>query len=243
MKYENVTILLPAMDETYSMRQTVEIILHTCRRDDLSEIIFLLCDRTTAESRQTAEKLIAEYGTYIPMYIHEQDLPGVGGAIREGIMLAKGSHVVMMSSDMETDPNVIKTFIAGAKKYPDRIITATRWKKGGGFEDYNKIKLVCNLIFERSIGLLYGVNLTDLTYAFRIFPTGLMQSIRWEELKHPFFLETALKPLRLGTKFIEVPAHWKARTEGESQNSFFANFKYFKTAFHNRVISRKDILK
>ncbi|MBQ5533721.1 MAG: glycosyltransferase family 2 protein [Lachnospiraceae bacterium] len=243
MKYENVTILLPAMDETYSMRQTVEIILHTCRRDDLCEIIFLLCDRTTAESRQTAEKLIAEYGTYIPMYIHEQDLPGGGGAIREGIMLAKGSHVVMMSSDMETDPNVIKTFIAGAKKYPDRIITATRWKKGGGFEDYNKIKLVCNLIFERSIGLLYGVNLTDLTYAFRIFPTGLMQSIRWEELKHPFFLETALKPLRLGTKFIEVPAHWKARTEGESQNSFFANFKYFKTAFHNRVISRKDILK
>ena len=61
----------------------------------------------------------------------------------------------MMSSDMETDPNVIKTFIAGAKKYPDRIITATRWKKGGGFEDYNKIKLVCNLIFERRIGLFY----------------------------------------------------------------------------------------
>lgn len=243
MSYKNVTILLPAMDETYSLRKTVETILHTCRRKDLCEIIFLLCDRTTEESRETANKLIEDYGKYIPISIHEQDLPGVGGAIREGIELAKGSHVVMMSSDLETDPNVIRVFIAAAKKYPNRIITASRWRKGGGFENYNKVKLVCNLIFERSIGMFYGVGLSDLTYAYRMFPTDLMQSIEWEELKHPFFLETALKPLRLGVKFIEVPGHWSARTEGESQNDFFANFKYFKTAFHNRFINEEEILK
>ncbi len=243
MSYQNVTILLPAMDETYSMRETVETILHTCRRKDLCEMIFLLCDRTSEESRHTAEQLIEDYGKYIPMYIHEQELPGVGGAIREGIDLAKGSHVVMMSTDLETDPKVIKTFIAAAKKYPGRIITASRWRKGGGFENYDKVKLVCNLIFERSIGLLYGVGLSDLTYAYRIFPTELMQSIRWEELKHPFFLETALKPIRLGVKFIEVPGHWSARTEGVSQNGFFDNFKYFGTAFHNRFLREEDILK
>ena len=243
MSYSNVTILLPAMDETYSMRQTVETILHTCRRKDLCELIFLLCERTSEESRKTAEQLITDYGRYIPMYIHEQELPGVGGAIREGIELAKGSHVVMMSTDLETDPNVIRTFIAAAKKYPTRIITASRWRKGGGFENYDKVKLVCNLIFERSIGMLYGVRLSDLTYAYRIFPAELMKSIKWEELKHPFFLETALKPLRLGVKFIEVPGHWAARTEGVSQNGFFDNFKYFKTAFHNRVLKEEDILK
>ncbi len=243
MNYENVTILLPAMDETYSLKETVETILHTCRRADLCEIIYLLCDKTTEESRKTAESLISLYGRYIPMYIHEQELPGVGGAIREGIMLAKGSHVVMMSSDLETDPNVIKRFIAEAKKAPDHIITATRWKRGGGFEHYNKVKLVCNLIFEKSIAALFFVNLSDLTYAYRIFPTELMQSIKWEELKHPFFLETALKPLRLHVRFIEVPGRWVARTEGVSQNSFFANFKYFKTAFHNRFMKKEDILK
>ncbi len=242
-KFTNVTILLPAMDETYSLAETVETIINTCSRYDLAEFILLLCDRTTAESRRTAEKLVTMYAGVVPIYIHEQTLPFVGGAIREGIDLARGSHVVMMSSDLETDPNVIQKFIRGAKKYPDRIITATRWRKGGGFEKYNKIKLICNLIFERSIGLFYGVGLSDLTYAYRIFPTALMQSIAWEELKHPFFLETALKPLRLGVRFVETPAHWAARTEGESQNSFFANFKYFKTAFHNRFLKAEDILK
>ncbi len=242
-KFENVTILLPAMDETYSLAETVDTIVRTCSRFDLAEFVLLLCDRTTEETRRTAEKLVDRYAGRIPIYIHYQTLPFVGGAIREGINLAKGSHVVMMSSDLETDPNVIRKFIRGAKKYPDRIITATRWRRGGGFQKYNRVKLVCNLIFERSIGIFYGTGLSDLTYAYRIFPTALMQSIAWEELKHPFFLETALKPLRLGVKFVETPAHWTARTEGKSQNGFFDNFKYFRTAFHNRFLKSEDILK
>ena len=242
-KFENVTILLPAMDETYSLRETVYTIARTCNKEDLAEFIILLCDRTSAESRKVAEELVEEYKGNIPLYIHDQKLPFVGGAIREGIQLAKGSHVVMMSSDLETDPNIIQKFIYLSKKYPNRIVTASRWKKGGGFKDYNKVKLVCNLIFERAIGIFYFSPLSDLTYAYRIFPTKLMQNIIWEELKHPFFLETALKPLRLGVKFVEVPAHWTARTEGVSQNSFFANFKYFKTAWHNRFIKKSKILR
>lgn len=240
--FKNVTILLPAMDETYSLQETVDIIVSTCDRSDLAEFILLLCERTTAESRKVAEGLVEKYKDIIPIYIHDQTLPFVGGAIREGIDIAKGSHLVMMSSDLETDPNVIKTFIDKSKHSPNKIITATRWKKGGGFDNYNKVKLVCNMFFERLIGLFYFTSLSDMTYAFRIFPSDLMKSIKWEELKHPFFLETALKPLRLGVKFEEVSAHWVARTEGVSQNSFFANFKYFKTAWHNRFLDKSKVL-
>ena len=243
MKFESVTVLLPAMDETYSLEQTVEQILHTCDHRYICEIIFLMCDRTTVESRKMAETIIERHIHDVPMYIHNQVMPGVGGAIREGFDLARGSHVIMMSSDLETDPSLVRVFIGLAKRYPDRIITASRWCRGGGFEGYDKIKLVCNFIFEHVIGLFYFTRLSDLTYAYRIFPTELMKSIKWEELKHPFFLETALKPLRLGVQFIEVSAHWKARTEGVSQNRFFDNFKYFKTVFHNRFLKKSEIMR
>lgn len=242
-RFENVTILLPIMDETYSLKETVDVIMRTCDIGDIAEFILLLCDRTTKQARKVAERLVEEYGSKIRIYIHNQNLPFVGGAIREGFDLAKGSHVVLMSSDLETDPHIIQQFIALGKQDPDKIITASRWQKGGGFEKYNKIKLICNLVFERMIGLFYLVNLTDITYAFRMFPTELMQKINWTELKHPFFLETALKPIRLGVRFVEIPAHWVARTEGKSQNSFLANFKYFKTAWNNRFIPKSKILK
>ena len=241
--YSGVSILLPAMDETYSLKQTVDIIIDTVRPQDLAEIIFILCERSSAETRKIAMELVDQYSSVCSIYIHDQKLPFVGGAIREGIDLAKGSHLVMMSSDMETDPYLIQTFIAYSKNNPNKIITASRWTTGGGFEGYSKVKLVCNAIFERMIGMIYFSRLSDLTYAYRLFPSTIMKSINWEELKHPFFLETALKPLRLGVKFIEIPAYWTARTEGVSNNTFWANFKYFKTAWHNRFISKKRVLK
>lgn len=242
-KFENATILLPVMDETYSLSETVETILDICNPNDLAEFIILVCERTTVNARNTAEALVEKYSSRVHMYIHEQRLPFVGGAIREGFDLAVGSHLILMSSDLETDPHLIKDFIKYAKEAPDYIITASRWRKGGGFKNYNKIKLVCNWIFEHLIGWFYFSKLSDLTYGFRIFPTKLVQQIKWEELKHPFFLETALKPLRLGVKFKEIPVRWVARTEGVSQNSFFANFKYFKTAWHIRFLHPNEILK
>lgn len=242
MEYKNVTILLPAMDETFSLEQTVGIIWDTCNLEDIAEFIIILCKKTSKECRKTAEKLVSEYSSKISIYIHDQKKPFVGGAIQEGFDLAAGSHVVLMSTDLETDPNLICKFISLAKQNPDKIITASRWITGGGFGNYSKIKLICNMIFEKTIAALFGVRLSDLTYAFRIFPSELVKRIRWEEQKHPFFLETALKPIRLGCKFIEIPAQWKARTEGVSQNSFFANFKYFKTAWHVRFMNKTNIL-
>lgn len=240
--YRNVTILLPTMDETYSLEKTVEIIAATVDKRHIAEIILLLCDRTTEKTRGTAQAIAERYKEEFPVFIHDQQLPFVGGAIREGFQLAKGSHVIMMSSDLETDPYLVQVLIAYAERNPASIITASRWTLGGGFKGYNKLKLVCNMIFEKVIALLFFTRLSDLTYAYRIFPTGVMQKIKWEELKHPFFLETALKPLRLGVKFIEIPALWEARTEGVSQNTFLANFKYFKTAWHNRFIKKRKIL-
>jgi hypothetical protein len=122
-------------------------------------------------------------------------------------------------------------------------VTASRWRAGGSFQGYSKVKLVCNWLFQKFFSVLFGTRLSDMTYAFRLFPTKLIQSIQWEELRHPFLFETLVKPLRLGVPVIEIPSVWKARTEGESQNTFFRNFVYFRTGLKTRCASRKAILK
>ncbi len=135
----------------------------------------------------------------------------------------------MMASDLETDPRDVPILIAEAKKLPDAIITASRWRKGGGFEGYSRVKLLANWTFQKSFSALYATRLTDMTYGYRIFPTRLVQAIQWEEVRHPLLFETLIKPMRLGVKVVEIPSVWKVRHEGESQNTFFRNFEYFKT--------------
>jgi glycosyltransferase involved in cell wall biosynthesis len=239
-KFESTSIILPVMNETYSLRQTVDIIENDCH-DDVKEYIIVVCNKTKPESLAVCEEIKKKLGERVK--IHVQKMPFIGGAIREAFELSTGSHTILMASDLETPPEVVKTMIALAKEQPEQIVTASRWIKGGKFYGYDPLKKFLNFIFQRIFSFLYFVSLTDMTYAYRIFPTKLVQAIQWEELKHPFLLETIIKPLRLGVKVKEIPAVWKARTEGESQNTFFGNFIYFRIGFRTRFMSISKILK
>lgn len=240
-RFEAASIVLPVLNETHSLVKTVDVIEQNCASRDIREYLIVVCDRTTPEANEACRKLKERLGT--KGSIHVQQLPFIGGAMREAFEICRGSHTVMMSSDLETDPEVIPVFIEHAKKHPDAIVTTSRWTEGGGFEGYHPMKLAANFAFQKFFALLYGSKLTDLTYAYRIFPSALLKSIAWEELRHPFFLETVIKPLRLGVEVIEVPAIWKARTEGASVNPFLANFAYFPIALKVRFYSRERILR
>jgi glycosyltransferase involved in cell wall biosynthesis len=239
----SVSVILPAINETYSLRQTVETILAACRKEELCEFFIVLCNKSTPGCIKTAEEIRQQVNRLVPVRIYYQKQPFIGSAMREAFDLVKGTHAVMMSTDLETDPAIVPDFIDSIKKCPDSIVTASRWIGNGSFTGYNTVKFIANYLFQKIISLLFLSKLTDATYGYRIFPVALVQSIRWEETKHPFFLETALKPLRLGVKMEEIPARWNARTEGESQNSFFGNFDYFRVAFKIRWIKKSEILR
>jgi Glycosyl transferase family 2 len=236
----SVSVILPVTDETFSLKQTVRTI-SASNGESIKEFIIVIYKKTTNESRQVIQELQDELGDKI--IVHDQKLPFLGGAIREAFELCSGTHVIMMASDLETDPNLVRTLIDEEKKNPEMIITATRWAKGGDFEGYNPLKLVFNYIFQKFFSLLYGVNLTDMTYGYRIFPTSLVKSINWEELRHPFLFETILKPLRLGVQVKEIPGVWSARKEGESQNTFLRNFEYFPIGLKVRFTKKSKLLK
>lgn len=242
--FESVSILLPTLNETFSFIQTVDIILEECDHRDIKEFIAIVCDRTSQESldsikyaKETSEK------NGVPLKILWQDLPFAGGAVRDGMDSAEGSHTIMMAPDLETDPRLVKRFIEMAKINPDDMITASRWIDGGSFEGYSRTKNIMNLIFQRVFAIFYGVELTDISFGYRIAPTALFQSISWEETGHPFFLETALKPIRLGIKIHEIPSRWKSREEGSSQNDLVRTFKYLRIAFKVRFQKKDRILK
>jgi len=247
--FHAVSIILPVINETYSFIETVKTILRT-NNSDVKEFIAVVCTKTTQGSLEICNTFKNKLGDRF--IIHRQKLPHLGGAIREAFEIAQGSHVMMMASDLETNPEDVKSFVEQAKRAPQSIITASRWLKGGGFYGYdrlkggglygyNRLKLYCNSLFQSLFSRLYGVQLTDMTFGYRIFPTLLVRTIEWEELQHPFLFETIVKPLRLGTNIIEIPSSWKARTEGVSQNTFLNYFKYFITGIKVRFYSREKI--
>ena len=79
-----------------------------------------------------------------------------------------------------------------------------------------------------------------MTFGYRIFRTDIVNQIDWKELKHPFFLESIIKPVRLGYKIREIPVNWKRREEGESSITLKDYFGYFRVGFCVLFTSKKN---
>ena len=233
-----VSVILPVINETFSLQKTVEIIIQNSK-EYISEIIIVVSkDKTTDDSLRLINHLeTSKYPNLIKT--HFQTLPFIGGAIQKGFEMSTGTHIIMMASDLETNPNDVKSLINLSKVNQSSIITANRWIKGGSFKKYNIIKFYLNFLFQLMLKCIFLTKLSDMTYGFRIFPSNLVKEIKWQELKHPFLLETILKPLLMKVNIIEIPSKWEARLEGTSQNSFIENFRYIKTALNIRLFWNK----
>jgi hypothetical protein len=238
--FTGLTVVLPVVTETESLDETARIVQEGSDAD-ISEVLVVVCDRTRRESLARCQALASRFGDRLR--IHNQTLPYLGGAMREAFDLAAGSHVLMMASDMETDPRIVPQLVELAKADPRAIVTASRWASGGGFSGYGSVRVALNWVFQRLTSVLYRTHLTDATFGYRLFPTPLVKAIQWEGLRHELLLETVLKPLRLGVEVVEVATQWTPRPEGESQNSLATQARYIKTLVANRFAPRSAMLR
>ena len=85
--FKGATIILPVINETYSLVQTVDAILATSRAD-LRELLIVVADKTTPQAMAEVERLAA--GLEDLIVVHCQELKFLGGAMREAFDLARG---------------------------------------------------------------------------------------------------------------------------------------------------------
>ena len=239
-EFKGVSFMLGAVSETDSLRETVKTVLGICDHNDITEIIIGYPDRITQESLAVVNDL-SNMKSNIPIVTFRQTRPFMSG-INDMIDVARGSHCMLLASDMALDLSVIPEMIEKTKKSPDIIHSVSRWKKGCKFYGYGKVKRIINFCAQKFLAVLYMKNLTDFTIPVQIAPAELYKSIKFEETRFPFLLEMVLKPIRLGYKFTETPTNCYSRKEGKSSNSFMQTADYLRVALHIRFMKKEDIL-
>ncbi len=232
---------MAAVDETRSLEETVERIMRD-NTPDVLEILITAAPFATPGCRDAIGRMRSMYPEVVQ--VHEQSrLMHVGGAYQECFDLVRGDFTIIMSSDLETPPALISGMIARARAGGTDIVTADRWARTGGFAGYAPVKLIFNYLFQTFLRVLYGTRLQDLTYGFRLYRTQVLQNIRWDELRHPFFLEALLKPLRLGCRITTLPADWTPRTQGRSSVRFSDFLRYLVVGLKIRFMPRRRMLR
>ena len=234
-------VFLPVIDETISLIKTVEIIEKTSSKYISKYLIVVSKELTTKNSLNTIIFLKKKYKKKIKLIYQKEKY--IGGALKSAIENIKSSHFILMASDLETNPKDVIRMINRSEENPKKIITANRWLKKNSFEGYNIFKLILNKIFQLFFSILFSVKLSDLTFAYRIYPSNLIKKLNLKEKKHPILLETMLIPIKLEVKFVEIPSKWKKRIEGKSNNSFFKNFYYISAGLRIFFLKKKNLVK
>lgn len=232
--------MMGAVNETDSLRQTVNTLIEICNPNDVTEIIIGYAQRVSPECLAVVKEISA-MECDIPIVVFEQKRQYMAG-INDMIDVARGSHCLLLASDMALDLDVVPQMIEGAKKEPDVIHSVSRWMKGCKFYDYGKIKRIINFCAQKFLSVLYMRNLTDFTIPVQVAPSKLYKSICFERTDFAFLLEMVLKPVRLGYRFKEYPTNCYPRKDGKSSNSAKQIFAYLGVALHIRFMPKRDIL-
>lgn len=240
LKHElKISIVITVFSETYSLQETIRRLMKN-DRGYIHEFILIVSPRSSSECLKICDDLSKQ--NQLIKYFLQKNNPGVGWAIREGIDLASGDYVALVSADLETEPEAVDRMIIEIEKTGCDAVIGNRWLAGGGFQNYNKTKLVLNFFFQHLFKVLYWTKLGDLTYGFKVLSKKICDSIRWEGTLHEIYIETTVKPLKLRFQIEQIPTIWVGRTEGTSKNTFLRNFRYVSMAFKVLFAKQDSIL-
>ncbi len=203
----------------------------------LWEFLIIVSPKSNPECLALCHKL-AETDPLVKTYM-QSDNPGIGWAYRELIPHMTGTYGLILSSDLETNPDDAGLMAQVARESGADIVCASRWLRSGSFTGYDPFKLVLNYGYNLIFRTLYGIQIHDITFGYRLMKAEVLRGVNWEYGRHEFCAEMLLKPVRLGYHATEVPTKWVKRPEGESKNTFARNFKFASAAWKIRFAHKE----
>jgi len=220
-----VSVVVTVFSETFSIDETVKILL-SLDRGYIQEVLLLTSPRASEETFAICRRW-EQQEPRVKLVVQKNN-PGIGWAYREGMEAAKGNYVALMAADLETEPAAIDRMVRKVEETGCDEVIANRWMPGGGFTNYDPLKLALNWIFQKAFRILFWSRIGDYTFGLKLLSKKVVNAIAWEGTTHEICIETTVKPLRKGFYLEQVPTVWVGRREGTSVNTFFKNFRYVK---------------
>ena len=216
MPFEKLSILIPAYDERFSIREIVSLVLAQELPGGLERELVIVDDGSTDGTRQILEQLRQAHPEHVRIHFHETN-QGKGAAIRTAIQLATGDLCIIQDADLEYDPadypRLLGPLLAG---HADAVY-------GSRFagSDYRRV-----LFFWHSVGnqfltllsnALTNLNLTDMETCYKVVKTSLLKSIPIRSDRFGIEPELTAKLAKRGCRIYEVPISYRGRSYQEGK--------------------------
>lgn len=213
-----LTVVIPARNE----EEVIENTLHDLeRRLRLEHKIIVVNDRSADRTEEIVRGLRDQYPN---IEIINNPYPGgFTNALKAGFEKVDTEFVVAYMADACDDPLTIERMYEKVLGGFD-VVCGSRYMPGGKKNGGRFLQTLFSKFVGLSLRSLINLPTHDATNAFKMYRTGVINSINIEEAGFAVSLEIIVKAYLRNYKITEVPTTWKDRTGGRS------NFRLFKVA-------------
>jgi glycosyltransferase involved in cell wall biosynthesis len=203
-----VSVVIPALNEAENIGWVLGRI-----PEWVSEVI--LVDGRSADATEiVARDLVPDV-----VVVHQPQL-GKGAALRAGFAAARGDIIAMLDADGSTDPAELARFVRALQNGAD-FVKGSRHLRGGGSDDFTRLRKAGNRAFVGLVNLLYGSAFTDLCYGYCAFWRRNLPVLAPAADGFEIESELVLRAVKAGLDVREVPSVELCRRAGVSNLNAF----------------------
>jgi dolichol-phosphate mannosyltransferase len=214
-----ITVIVPTYNEAGNVAELASRLAAAIRPDVPFEVVFV--DDSTDDTPQVIEAVAREHGLPLSVLHREEPVGGLGGAVVEGLRMARADWVVVIDGDLQHPPELVPSLVVEGRRAAADLVVATRYADGGSGDGlangYRKLVSRSSTIFTR---LVFPRSLKPVSDPMSGFFAVRRSCLDVDELRPIGFkimLELIVRS-RPG-RIVEVPYEFRERFAGESKSS------------------------
>ena len=210
-----LSVVVPSRNEELNIPPLIEN-LKACYEGYIKEII-IVDDNSRDGTAEVTEKLALEDSR---IKLVRRDMPnGVGRALRDGFVAAKGDFILTMDCDFQHLLPELTGLFDAVSNGAD-VAVGSRFSRESELLNYAFTKILANRGFHILANLLLGRHFRDMTNNLKLMRKNVLDSLVLEADDFAANAETGLQPILLGYKVEEVPISWVNRSVDMGFSSF-----------------------
>lgn len=206
-----LSVVIPAYNEV----DTLSSLVRAVKDSGVPDMQLIVVDDASTDG--TGELLKGPLGAEVDAVVHHSENQGKGAALRTGIQVADGTHIIFQDADLEYDPKEYGTLIENLEKSGSDAAYGSRFMGRGLSEVSPFWHRMVNGFLTMASNLFTGYRISDMETCFKLFPAGFLKSIEFEESQFGIEPELTAKASAAGLKIVDVPISYQQRNFNEGK--------------------------
>ncbi|GAA2854242.1 dolichol monophosphate mannose synthase [Actinoplanes cyaneus] len=193
-----------------------------------TEIVFV--DDSTDGTPEVIAEVARDYPMAVTVHHRDEGAGGLGGAVVEGMRIARGEWVVVMDADLQHPPEIVPGLIAAGLRDGADLVVGSRYAGGGstgGLADgYRKLVSRGSTILVKTLFRHQLLSVSDPMSGLFAIRASSLDAGQLRPLGYKILLELIVRN-RPG-RIVEVPYTFQPRHAGESKSTVSEGLRFLK---------------